>query len=83
MKEDEYLPDHIRKVYGNVEVSTKQLEIILNELSPLVRYCHDVDSCFQYCFHLQASKNIVIESIGKQTSALLESEFLNQLLHYL
>ena len=31
LKEDECLPDQIRKVYGNVEISSEQLEIILNE----------------------------------------------------
>ena len=56
LKEDECLPDHIKKVYGNVEISPEQLEIILNELTPLVRHCHDIDSYFQYYFHLQASK---------------------------
>ena len=83
LKEDECLPDHIKKVYGNVEISPEQLEIILNELTPLVRHCYDIDNYFQYCFHLQASKKkIAIESIGKQNSALLESEVLNQLLNY-
>ena len=83
LKEDECLPDHIRKVYGNVEISSEQLEIILNELTPLVRHCHDIDSYFQHCFHLQSSKKIVLESIGTKNSALLESEVLNQLLYYL
>ena len=83
LKEDECLPDHIKKVYVNVEISPEQLEIILNELIPLVRHYHDIDSYFQYCFHLQASKKIVIGSIGKQNTALLESEVLNQLFNYL
>ena len=39
LTEDECLPDHIKKVYGNVEISPEQLEIILNELTPLVRHC--------------------------------------------
>ena len=83
LKEDECLHYHIRKVYGNVEISSEQLEIFLNELTPLVRHCHDIDSYFQRCFHLQPSKEIVLESIGTKNSALLESEVLNQLLYYL
>ena len=76
--------NHIRKVYGIVEISSEQLEIILNEFwSPLVRHCHDIDSYFQHCFHLQSFKKIVLESIDTQNSALLESEVLNQLLYYL
>ena len=66
-----------------MEISSEQLEIILNELTPLVRHCHDIDSYFQHCFHLQSSKKIVLESIGTKNSALLESEVLNQLLYYL
>ena len=83
LTEDECLPDHIKKVYGNVEISSEQLEIILNELTPLVRHCHDIDSYFQHFFHLQSSKKIVLESIGTKNSAFLESEVLNQLLYYL
>ena len=83
LKEDESFHDHIRKVYGNVEISSEQLENFLNELTPLVRHCHDIDSYFQHCFHLQSSKKIVLESIGTKNSALLESEVLNQLLYYL
>ena len=83
LKEDGCLPDHIRNVYGNVEISSKQLDIILNELTPLVRHCNDIDSYFQHCFHLQSSKKIVLESIDTQNSALLEPDVLNQLLQYL
>ena len=49
----------------------------------MVRHCHDIDSYFQHCFHLQSSKKILLESIGTQNSALLVSEVLNQLLYYL
>ena len=54
----------------------------MNELTPL-RHCHDIDSHFQDCFHLQSSKKIVLESICTQSSALLESEVLNKSLYYL
>ena len=82
LKEDECSPDQIRKLCGNLEISSEQLEIILNELTPSLRHCHDIDSYFQHCFRLQSSK-IVLESIGMQNSALLESEVLNPLLYYL
>ena len=62
-------PDHIRKVYGNLEITPEQLEIILSELTPLVRHYHNIDSYFRCCFYLQVSKKIVIESIDKQNSA--------------
>ena len=39
-----------------------------------MRHCYYIDSCLP---------NIVLESIGKQNSALLEPRALNQLLHYL
>ena len=39
-----------------------------------MRHRYYIDSCFP---------NIVFESIGKQSSALLEPRALNQLLHYL
>ena len=75
MKEDEYyLPDHIRKVFQDVEISSEQLKITLNELTSLVRHCYDIDSYFP---------NIIGKSNDKQNSALLEPEVLNQLLHYL
>ena len=83
LKENECLPDHIRKLCGNLEISSEKLEIILNELTPSVRHCHDIDSYFQHCFCLQSSKKIVLETIGMQNSALLESEVLNPLLYYL
>ena len=71
-------------MYGNVDISSEQLEIILNEFwTPLVRHCHDTDSYFQHCFHFPSFKKIVLESTGTQNSALLESEVLNQLLYYL
>ena len=83
LKKDECLTDHIRKVYWNVKIYSEQLQILLNELAPLMRRCHDIDSYFQNYFHLQFSKKIVLENTGSQNSALLESEVLNQLLYYL
>ena len=75
MKKDEYsLPDHIRKVFQDAEISSEQLKITLNELTPLVRHCYDIESYFP---------NIIGKSNDKQDSALLEPEVLNQLLHYL
>ena len=83
LKKDECLTDHIRKVYWNVKIYSEQLQILLNELAPLMRRCHDIDSYFQNYFHLQFSKKIVLENTDSQNSALLESEVLNQLLYYL
>ena len=71
------------KCMGCGKVSPEQLEIILSELTSLVRHCRAIDCYFQYCFLLQFSKTIVLESIGKQNSALLESEVLDELLYYL
>ena len=47
LKEDECsLPDYIRKVFEDVEISSEQLKIILKELTSLVRHCYSIDSYF-------------------------------------
>ena len=75
MKEGESsLPEHIRKVFHDVETSSEQLQITLNELTPLVRHCYDIDSYFP---------NIIGKSNDRQNSASLQPDVLNQLLHYL
>ena len=76
------MPDHTRKIFQNRRISSEQLEVILNELIPLVRNCYNTDSYFNIVF-IYVLEKIVLENSGKKNGALLESEVLNQLLHYL
>ena len=54
----------------------------MKELIPLVRNCYNTDSYFNIAF-IYVLEKIVFENSGKKNGALLESEVLNQLLHYL
>ena len=57
MKEDECLPDHIRKMYENMDISPEQLEIILNELTPLVRHTMTLIVIFNIVLIYKPPKN--------------------------
>ena len=61
LKEDGCLPDHIRNVYGNVEISSKQLDIILNELTPLVRHAMTLIVIFNIVFIYSPPKKLFLK----------------------
>ena len=61
LKEDECLPDHIRKVYENMEISPEQLEITLNELTPLVKHAMTLIVIFNIVFICRPLKKLLVK----------------------
>ena len=66
LKEDEFLPDHIRKVYENTGISPEQLEIILNELTPLVRHAMTLIVIFNIALIYRPPKKLLFKVLANK-----------------